>query len=109
MDLLRYDAPEDTHGILKKQFKQLIDYGEQRGFEIAGSSSDIGAKPLWKRPGFQNFVHAVKHGKANRLLIASRNSLSRSAMQIAQFQIMIEKYGLEVYSPAEGRIYFDCD
>lgn len=103
------DAPEDTHGILKKQFKQLIDYGEQMGFEIAGSSSDIGAKPLWKRPGFQNFVHAVKHGKANRLLIASRNSLSRSAMQIAQFQIMIEKYGLEVYSPAEGRIYFDCD
>lgn len=94
---------------LKKQFKQLIDYGEQMGFEIAGSSSDIGAKPLWKRPGFQNFVHAVKHGKANRLLIASRNSLSRSAMQIAQFQIMIEKYGLEVYSPAEGRIYFDCD
>lgn len=68
----------------------MIDYGEQMGFEIAGSSSDIGAKPLWKRPGFQNFVHAVKHGKANRLLIASRNSLSRSAMQIAQFQIMIE-------------------
>lgn len=30
------DAPEDTHGILKKQFKQLIDYGEQMGFEDCG-------------------------------------------------------------------------
>lgn len=103
------DAPEDTHGILKKQFKQLIDYGEQMSFEIAGSSSDIGAKPLWKRPGFQNFIHAVKSGKVNTLLITSRNSLSRSAMQIAQFQIMTEKYGLDVYCPLEGRICFDKD
>ena len=93
------DAPEDTHGILKKQFKQLIDYGEQMGFEIAGSSSDIGAKPLWNRPGFENFVHAAQSGKADTLLIASRNSLSRSAMQMAQFQILIEKYGLSVYCP----------
>ena len=103
------DAPEDTHGVLKGQFKQLVDYGEQMGFTLAGSSSDIGAKPLWKRRGFQDFVRAVKSGTANILLITSRNSLSRSAMQIAQFQILIEKYGLSVYCPLEGRIYFDHD
>lgn len=103
------DAPEDTHGVLKEQFKQLVDYGEQMGFELVGSSSDIGAKPLWKRRGFQNFVCAAKSGKANILLITSRNSLSRSVMQIAQFQILIEKYGLGVYCPLEGRIYFDHD
>lgn len=101
------DAPEDTHGILKEQFKQLVDYGEQIGFELAGSSSDIGAKPLWKRHGFQNFVRAVKSGTVNVLLITGRNSLSHSAMQIAQFQILIEKYGISVYCPLEGRIYFD--
>ncbi len=101
------DAPEDTHGVLKEQFKQLVDYGEQLGFELAGSSSDIGARPLWKRHGFQNFVRAVKRGDANTLLITSRNSLSRSAMQIAQFQILIEKYRVDVYSPIEGKINFD--
>lgn len=100
------DAPEDTHGVLKEQFKQLMDYGEQMGFEFTGSSSDIGAKPLWKRHGFQEFVCAVKSGMVNILLIASRNSLSHSAMQIAQLQIMIEKYELDVYCPMEGKIYF---
>lgn len=101
------DAPEDAHGVLKQQFKQLMDYGEQMGFEPAGSSSDIGAKPLWKRRGFQDFVRAVKSGTANILLITSRNSLSHSAMQIAQFQILAEKYGISVYCPLEGRIYFN--
>ena len=33
------DAPEDRNGALKSQFKQLIDYGEQMGFELVGSSS----------------------------------------------------------------------
>ena len=28
------DAPEDRNGALKSQFKQLIDYGEQMGFEL---------------------------------------------------------------------------
>ena len=28
------DAPEDRNGALKSQFKQLIDYGEQMGFEV---------------------------------------------------------------------------
>ena len=41
------DAPEDRNGALKSQFKQLIDYGEQMGFELVGSSSDVGTTPLW--------------------------------------------------------------
>ena len=45
------DAPEDRNGALKSQFKQLIDYGEQMGFELVGSSSDVGTTPLWNRNG----------------------------------------------------------
>ena len=47
------DAPEDRNGALKSQFKQLIDYGEQMGFELVGSSSDVGTTPLWNRNGFR--------------------------------------------------------
>ena len=100
------DAPEDTHGALKKQFKQLCDYGEKLGFELTGSSSDLGGKPLWKRDGFRHFVQAVKEKRAEILLIASRNSLSCFSMQLAQFQAMEEEYHLEVFSPMEGRMYF---
>lgn len=50
------DAPEDRNGALKSQFKQLIDYGEQMGFELVGSSSDVGTTPLWNRNGFRHFI-----------------------------------------------------
>ena len=54
------DAPEDRNGALKSQFKQLIDYGEQMGFELVGSSSDVGTTPLWNRNGFRHFIEAVQ-------------------------------------------------
>ena len=54
------DAPEDRNGALKSQFKQLIDYGEQMGFELVGSSSDVGITPLWNRNGFRHFIEAVQ-------------------------------------------------
>lgn len=100
------DAPEDTHDQLKRQYKQLCDYAVQMEFELAGSSSDLGGKPLWKRRGFRYFTQAVKDGRADTLLIMNRNSLSRSDMQIAQFQAMTEEYCLEVFSPLEGKICF---
>ena len=52
------DAPEDRNGALKSQFKQLIDYGEQMGFELVGSSSDVGTTPLWNRNDPPSTVHA---------------------------------------------------
>lgn len=35
------DAPEDRNGALKSQFKQLIDYGEQMGFELKTLSKNL--------------------------------------------------------------------
>ena len=101
------DAPEDSHGVLKDQFKQLIDYAEQMGIEVVGSSSDVGGKPLWERNGFRQFVSKVQEGKANVLLIMNRNYLSRSFMQLARLQILKESYGMRAYSPMEGEIGFN--
>ena len=36
----RIDAPEDLHGALKRQRQQLMDYAEQMGCEVVGSSQD---------------------------------------------------------------------
>ena len=77
------DAPEDRNGALKSQFKQLIDYGEQMGFELVGSSSDVGTTPLWNRNGFRHFIEAVQ-----------------------KEQILQESYDVDAYSPLEGKIEF---
>lgn len=97
------DAPEDTHGALKEQFKSLMDYAEQMCFEAAGSSSDLGAEPLWEREGFLHFIEAVKKDGVDVLLIVNQNCLSRSSLQLAQLHALVNGYGLEIYSPAEGR------
>ena len=99
------DAPEDTHGTLKEQFRRLCDYAEQMEFEAVGSSSDCGGRPLMNRPGFRHFIEAAKERKANVLLVVNRNSLSYSSMQLAQIQAMAESINVEIWSPQEGRIF----
>lgn len=98
------DAPEDTHGALKSQRQQLMDYAEQMGFEMVGSSSDMGNLPLWERAGFRRFIEAVQKDKANILLIITQNCLTRSSMQLAQLQALTESYKIKIYSPLLGAV-----
>lgn len=96
------DAPEDENDTLKKQRLQLIEYAEQMGFEVVGSSSDLGQKPLWERAGFKRFLDAVLKEGVHILIIASPRCLSHSSMQMAQLQALIKSHGLQVYSPLTG-------
>lgn len=98
------DAPEDSHGVLKEQFRQLCDYAEQMSFETVGSSSDCGGGPLCYRFGFRDFMETVRKGEANVLLVISRKALSHSTIQLAWLQAEGEKRKLEIWSPQEGRI-----
>lgn len=98
------DAPDDTYGTLKGQYRQLVEYAEQMGFEVVDGSSDIGNDPLWDRAGFQRFADKAKAGEVSILLITSPHCLSRSAQQLAQLQALMECYGIEVYSPLMGRV-----
>ena len=99
------DAPEDTHGVLKGQFRQLCDYAEQMVVETAGSSSDCGGRPLPERQGFRHFIEAVKERKANILLVVNLHSLSHSSIQLTQLQTMAESLNVAIWSPQEGRIF----
>lgn len=100
------DAPEDTHGTLKGQRQQLMDYAEQMGFEVVGSSSDMGNLPLFERPGFKRFTDVARTGRADILLVINENCLSRSSMQLAQLQALAESYEIKVYSPLLGAILY---
>lgn len=100
------DAPEDSRNTLKDQRQLLMDYAEQMGFEIAGSTNDTGSQPFWERAGFCKFIENAKNGRVDALLLASLHCIGHTAMQLAQFQALAKSLGIEVYSPMTGAMQF---
>lgn len=96
------DAPEDSHGVLKKQYEQLNTYGEQLQTEIAGSSSDTGGKPGLGRPGLELFLEAKESRGIEVLLILDLSRISRDEKLCREFLFQMARCGIEVCSPLEG-------
>ncbi|OPX84813.1 MAG: hypothetical protein A4E53_03705 [Pelotomaculum sp. PtaB.Bin104] len=100
----RIDAPEDEHGRLKGQQKELADYAEQMGFEVVGTSQDTGSGLRFDRNGLAEVREAAKAGKMDVLLIVSLSRLGRDAMKTWDFIDRLNRRGIKVYSPLEGEI-----
>ena len=100
------DSPEDTHGALKAQRQQLMDYAEQMGFEITGSSCDTGSSVLREGNGLTLFYQAVTQGKADVLLIANSAIILRNPGIRTSFLAFISLCKIQVYCPLTGRISF---
>ena len=98
------DAPEDSHGALKKQFGQLNTYGEQLGLEIAGCSSDMGGEKESERPGLRLFLEEKDSRGIEVLLILDSSRLYRDRKQCREFLLQVAKSGIQVYSPLEGML-----
>ena len=101
------DAPEDEHNLLKRQWQTLVDYAEQMGFVLIGSSSDMGFQPFWSRTGFNEFIEQAKNGKIDILLLADLRSLGQHTMQPVQMQTMLRSLGVALYTPLTGRYSFE--
>lgn len=100
----RIDAPEDTHGILKIQKKELRDYAEQMGFEIVGSSEDLGCAPLFERSGLAECMQVAETGKMNVLVVKSLSRIDRGIAETLAFRRVLNRLGVKLYSPLEGEI-----
>lgn len=100
----RIDAPEDTHGALKGQKKELLDYAEQMGFEIVGESEDLGSGLDFDRTGLSEVMRAAGEGKMNVLLVKKLDRLGRDTAKTLEFVRGLEQLGVELYSPLEGEI-----
>ena len=98
------DAPEDSHGALKKQYEQLNTYGEQLQTEIAGSSSDTGGRPGLGRPGLNLFLEAKDSRGIEVLLVLDSSRISRDKELVTDFLLRMRQCGIEVCSPLEGII-----
>jgi DNA invertase Pin-like site-specific DNA recombinase len=98
------DAPEDTHGVLKGQEKELYDYAGQMGFAIAGSSSDLGGVADTNRPGLAAMTAAAKDGGFDVLLVTGISRLGRNMERTNGLMRQLGEMGVNVYSPIAGRI-----
>ena len=96
------DAPEDSHGALKKQYEQLNTYGEQLGLKIAGSSSDMGGTAGLKRPGLDLFLEEKDSRGIEVLLVLDSSRISRDKTLCREFLLRMTKSRIEVCSPLEG-------
>lgn len=102
------DAPEDSHGALKKQYGQLNTYGEQLGLEIAGCSSDMGGETGSERPGLKLFLEEKDNRGIEVLLILDSSRLFRDQKQCQEFLFRMAKSRIQVYSPLEGMLSVRC-
>jgi len=103
----RIDAPEDTHGVLKGQKKELIDYAEQMCFEVSGCSEDIGSGLDYDRAGLAEVMTAAGDGEMDVLLVKKLDCLGRDTAKLLELLRGLNQLGVELYSPLEGQIQLD--
>lgn len=102
----RIDAPEDTHGMLKAQREQLMDYAEQMGFQVEGTSSDLAWGPGQVRPGWEYFLKTAPLRQAEVLLVHNLSRIHRDTCRALSVLAQLRKMGITVYSPLEGKLDF---
>lgn len=100
------DAPEDVHGMLKVQRKQLMDYAEQMGFQVEGSSSDLMNGNNQVPPGWDYFLKTAPLHQVEVLLVHNLSRIHRDTCQALRIVEQLEKMGIAVYSPLEGKLNF---
>ena len=95
----RGDAPEDRNGALKKQEKQLYDFAEQLGYQIAGASVDLD-----QNTELEKLIQAAAMGRFDILLVDSLFHIHRDRRQALACVREFQSLGIEVFSPLEGYI-----
>ncbi|EGD45812.1 Resolvase domain [Ruminiclostridium papyrosolvens DSM 2782] len=100
----RIDAPEDKHGSLKGQEKELMDYAEQMGFEVIGVSRDIGSGLNFERNGIAEISAVATMGRIDSLLVVNISRIGRDINKTTRFITILQKMGIKIYSMAEGEI-----
>ena len=98
------DAPDDAHGILKDQEKELLDYAEQLGFSVVGGSSDLGSRKDADRDGLAGVTVAAEQDRFDVLLIIRLPRIRRDSNMVTAFLYALARTGKEIYSPLEGKI-----
>ncbi len=100
----RIDAPEDTHGSIKNQKKELYDYAEQMGFDVTGCSEDLGSGLEYNRASLREVIQAAGDGKMDVLLEKRFDRLGRDTQKTLEILQCLEQLNIRLYSSLEEEI-----
>ena len=99
----------DSAEVLNGQQLRLESYAKEHGFEIVGSSSDIGSGLTTDRPGLLNFHTAAENGTVDVLLILKLSRLGRDADKVTKYWHLLRDLGVSVHAADCGKIDFSLD
>ena len=99
----------DSAEVLNMQQLQLESYAKEHGFEIVGSSSDIGSGLTMDRPGLLDFHAAVEDGTVDVLLILKLSRLGRDADKVTKYWHLLRDLGVSVHAADCGEIDLSLD
>ena len=99
----------DSAEILERQRHRLESYAKEHGFEIVGSSSDIGSGLTMDRPGLLNFHAAAEDGDTDILLIHSLTRLGRDVDKVTKYWHMLRDLGVSVHTADCGEVDLSLD
>lgn len=94
----------DTAKLLESQHFRLERYAKEQGFEIIGSSSDIGSGLIFDRPGLRDFLGAVDDDAVDVLLLPNLSRLGRDTNKVLWYWKMLHGRGIDIYTIMEGKI-----
>ena len=99
----------DSVEVLNGQQLQLESYAKEHGFEIAGSSSDIGSGLTFDRPGLLGFHAAAEDGEVDVLLILKLSRLGRDTDKVTKYWHLLRDLGVSVHTADCGEIDLSLD
>ena len=99
----------DSAEVLNMQQLQLESYAKEHGFEIVGSSCDMGSGLTLDRPGLLDFHAAAEDEKVDILLLHSLTRLGRDSSKVTKYCHQLCDLGVSVYTADYGEIDLSFD
>lgn len=94
---------------LNMQRLRLESSAKEHGFEIVGSSSDMGSGLTFDRPGLLGFHAAAEDGKVDVLLLHSLTRLGRDTSEVRKYCYLLSDLGVSVQTADCGEIDLSFD
>ena len=94
----------DSAELLAVQRHQLETYAKENGFEIVGSSSDIGSGLTFDRPGLLDFLDAMEDEAVDVFLLPDLSRLGRDIDKVIQYWHLLHGRGVHIYTAIDGEI-----
>lgn len=98
----RIDAPEDTHGCLKAQEKELLNFAAAHDYEVAGTASDLDSGRNISRTGLARVIQAAKDREFQILLTKSIDRISWDTAAAMNFLKELHLLGIETIFVSNG-------